>query len=999
MRGGVCEGSDVEAGVDGDVVAGDIPGSVGDEEIDRVRDVLLLDEAAERRLRLEVGVDLLRRLAGHARLLRDDLVHAAPVRHVGAHVVHGDVVRTELQRERPGESADRPLRGGVARPVPVAAEPGGSREVDDASAAARDHVWDHVLAGEERSDHVQLQDRAELLHGIVLRRRLDRARPSGGVHEDVDAAEPFGDDRNHRRHLLLGGDVAAVRQARALRVLLVERRRVALERVEVAADEREVRSVPREMLGDDASDALRGAGDDRDLAREGGGHRCHPRAAGGWSSGTRLPSASAISTAAETTFGKSSDTRRSSRRALGPAMPIAQTTVSRWVRTGIAMPLTPRFVSSREPAHPTFRMRASSLRSEGGSTIVRSQSRSSDCESNRSIAASGRYAINAFCDAPAWRGTLLPGCTERRSGCAVSTRSRQTPRVPPGATTVRSDVSPVSRESLRSTGSASERRSTAACARSPRWSAASPRRKRFVSSCWLTYPRCLSAIRIRWVVGTGRSSVRAISVAVHSGRSSSKRSRIANVRSSTWNAGRSEPFPLEEALLRVERCSTRLTASRPPGAFGTPRASTAAYLDLTVGARMLASGSRESKCFLARREAEKRRRRREGLDGSAGPGAAEGRDRHARPHRSRALQPAHRRRGARPVRHGVRDARLCPEGPRRVDDRPRLLRVADVPGGAILRRRGAEPLGRRAGPLRRGGSDPLRREDRLDALQPLQVPRGLLRYPRLPAVRTAEEAAPGRRPLRLRGGRRDAHEGGPNDLRGRGGERRLPRDGAPVVAGDPRAAGHGARSGRQPKALHRHARELVALQARPRRAARARGEGRDPRVRRMHVPVAHLLGAATRRARGMDDGDGGEEPRVRLRPRAVRRPAAPGRAPDADGRIARGRRPLRVPGAHAERDAGGGARARARLAAGGTGPGVPGDGAVSRGMTRFWHPFADMAAVAEHELSIVRGEGSHIWDSEGRRYLDATASLWYCNIGHGRWEIADAVAAQMRELE
>ena len=29
-------------------------------------------------------------------------------------------------------------------------------------------------------------------------------------------------------------------------------------------------------------------------------------------------------------------------------------------------------------------------------------------------------------------------------------------------------------------------------------------------------------------------------------------------------------------------------------------------------------------------------------------------------------------------------------------------------------------------------------------------------------------------------------------------------------------------------------------------------------------------------------------------------------------------------------------------------------------MTRFWHPFADMAAVAEHELSIVRGEGSHI---------------------------------------
>ena len=69
-------------------------------------------------------------------------------------------------------------------------------------------------------------------------------------------------------------------------------------------------------------------------------------------------------------------------------------------------------------------------------------------------------------------------------------------------------------------------------------------------------------------------------------------------------------------------------------------------------------------------------------------------------------------------------------------------------------------------------------------------------------------------------------------------------------------------------------------------------------------------------------------------------------------------------------------------------------------MSSFWHPFADMAAVqAEGELSIVRGDGSHVWDADGRRYLDATASLWYCNVGHGRSEIADAVARQMRELE
>jgi putrescine aminotransferase len=67
--------------------------------------------------------------------------------------------------------------------------------------------------------------------------------------------------------------------------------------------------------------------------------------------------------------------------------------------------------------------------------------------------------------------------------------------------------------------------------------------------------------------------------------------------------------------------------------------------------------------------------------------------------------------------------------------------------------------------------------------------------------------------------------------------------------------------------------------------------------------------------------------------------------------------------------------------------------------TRFWHPFADMGAVSENELLIERGEGVHVFDADGNRYLDATASLWYANVGHGRAEVADAVATQMRKLE
>src|SRR3990172_10718541 len=67
--------------------------------------------------------------------------------------------------------------------------------------------------------------------------------------------------------------------------------------------------------------------------------------------------------------------------------------------------------------------------------------------------------------------------------------------------------------------------------------------------------------------------------------------------------------------------------------------------------------------------------------------------------------------------------------------------------------------------------------------------------------------------------------------------------------------------------------------------------------------------------------------------------------------------------------------------------------------TRLWHPFADMAAVRGAEVVIERGEGIWVFDTEGRRYLDGTAALWYSNVGHGRKEIAEAVAAQLSRLE
>jgi adenosylmethionine-8-amino-7-oxononanoate aminotransferase len=68
-------------------------------------------------------------------------------------------------------------------------------------------------------------------------------------------------------------------------------------------------------------------------------------------------------------------------------------------------------------------------------------------------------------------------------------------------------------------------------------------------------------------------------------------------------------------------------------------------------------------------------------------------------------------------------------------------------------------------------------------------------------------------------------------------------------------------------------------------------------------------------------------------------------------------------------------------------------------MNALWHGFADMGAVERDGAFVVaRGDGVYVFDQAGNRYLDATAGLWFANVGHGRGEIADAVAAQLRTI-
>jgi putrescine---pyruvate transaminase len=68
-------------------------------------------------------------------------------------------------------------------------------------------------------------------------------------------------------------------------------------------------------------------------------------------------------------------------------------------------------------------------------------------------------------------------------------------------------------------------------------------------------------------------------------------------------------------------------------------------------------------------------------------------------------------------------------------------------------------------------------------------------------------------------------------------------------------------------------------------------------------------------------------------------------------------------------------------------------------MGALWHPFSDMGAVErDGEFVIARGEGAHVFDPEGNRYLDATAGLWFTNAGHGRRELSEIAAEQMSKV-
>src|SRR5437899_11899722 len=61
------------------------------------------------------------------------------------------------------------------------------------------------------------------------------------------------------------------------------------------------------------------------------------------------------------------------------------------------------------------------------------------------------------------------------------------------------------------------------------------------------------------------------------------------------------------------------------------------------------------------------------------------------------------------------------------------------------------------------------------------------------------------------------------------------------------------------------------------------------------------------------------------------------------------------------------------------------------------HPLHHPIDHAEPTI-YVRGKGATIETLGGERYIDGLAGLWNVNVGHGRTELAEAAAAQMKDL-
>jgi putrescine aminotransferase len=65
----------------------------------------------------------------------------------------------------------------------------------------------------------------------------------------------------------------------------------------------------------------------------------------------------------------------------------------------------------------------------------------------------------------------------------------------------------------------------------------------------------------------------------------------------------------------------------------------------------------------------------------------------------------------------------------------------------------------------------------------------------------------------------------------------------------------------------------------------------------------------------------------------------------------------------------------------------------------FLHPFTDFQSLAKKGSRIItRADNIYLWDSDGKKILDAMSGLWCVNVGYGEQALIDAATRQLKEL-
>src|ERR1700710_2847406 len=60
--------------------------------------------------------------------------------------------------------------------------------------------------------------------------------------------------------------------------------------------------------------------------------------------------------------------------------------------------------------------------------------------------------------------------------------------------------------------------------------------------------------------------------------------------------------------------------------------------------------------------------------------------------------------------------------------------------------------------------------------------------------------------------------------------------------------------------------------------------------------------------------------------------------------------------------------------------------------------FPAVAMYYQEPIALVKGEGSYVWDDQGRRYLDAFGGVLTVSVGHANPKVVNAIVEQVKKI-